>query len=200
MQKFFSIFLILFSVFFFGQKKYSTNEIMNNYPFNKASKVKIISYNTDFMSEVPLQLPPTNGLDSLEIKKMIERQKSPIQLKDIIGKENLEGIEKMKTLNYTEFFELSKLLYNTCGKYNTNVRRISNCFFPRNALLFYDENDKVFDFLEVCFQCEGVEFYSEKSIVINNMCPNFYPKIEEYFKNKGFATQYIEEKEETEEE
>lgn len=196
MQKFFSIFLILFSVFFFGQKKYSTNEIMNNYPFNKATKVKIISYNTDFMGDMPIPLPPMKGMDSVEIKRLIENQKRPIQLKDIIGKENLEGIEKMKTLNYTEFFELSKLLYNTCGKYTTNVRRISNCFFPRNAVLFYDENDKVFDFLEVCFQCDGVEFYSEKSIAINNMCDNFYSKIEEYFNNKGLATQYFEETEE----
>lgn len=194
MKKLFSLFLIIFSIFSFGQKKYSTNEIMNSHPFNKATKVKIISYNIDFQNDMPLPMRQIEGQDSLEIKKMIEDQKKPIQLNSIIGKENMDGIDKSKTLNYIEIFKLSKLLYNTCGKFTTNVRRISTCFFPRNAVLFYDENDKVFDFLEICFQCEGVEFYSEKSIAINNMCNNFYSKIEAYFIKKGFATQYFEEK------
>mgnify|MGYP003606222754 CR=1 FL=1 len=73
MKKLFSLFLIIFSIFCFGQKKFSTNEIMNNYPFNKAAKVKIISYNSDFISDIPIPLPPVgkNG-DSTMIKKLIE--------------------------------------------------------------------------------------------------------------------------------
>lgn len=62
---------------------------MNNFPFSKATKVKIISYNTDFVSEIPIPLPPIgkNG-DSTMIKKVIENQKNLIKLQDIIGKEH----------------------------------------------------------------------------------------------------------------
>ena len=70
------------------------------------------------------------------------------------------------------------------------------CFFPRNAVLFYDENDKVFEILEICFECDRIQFNSEKSLEINAMCDNFYPKIEKYFKQKSIPTQYIEEDEE----
>ena len=72
MKKLFSLFLIISSIFSFGQKKFSTNEIMNNYPFNKTTKVRIISYNSDFMGVMPIPLPSMKGLDSLEIKKIID--------------------------------------------------------------------------------------------------------------------------------
>jgi len=53
-------FLISIFIFFlsFGQKRYSTNEMLKNFPLNKASKVKIISYNIDFIGEFVLIPPP----------------------------------------------------------------------------------------------------------------------------------------------
>ncbi|MBC7863225.1 MAG: hypothetical protein IAF38_09635 [Bacteroidia bacterium] len=32
----------------------------------------------------------------------------------------------------------------------------SNCFFPRHTFLFYDKNNKVIGFMEICFQCDMV--------------------------------------------
>ena len=32
----------------------------------------------------------------------------------------------------------------------------SSCFFPRHTILFYDKNDKVIGFMEVCFECDMV--------------------------------------------
>lgn len=188
-------YLFLISIFgfliSFGQKKYSAKEILNTFPLNKATKVKIISYNTDFISEFPIPLPPIGGkIDSIEIKKIIANRKFPIKLENIIGKENLEGINQTKTLNYKETLELSNLLFNTCGKFPNNARRVSMCFFPRNAILFYDENDQVFDFLEVCFECHRMEAISEKATEINDMCDDFYTKLEKYFQTKELQTQY----------
>lgn len=190
MKKLFSLFLIILSIFSFGQKKYSTNEIINSFPFSKATKVKIVSYNTEFVSEHPTPLPPIgkNG-DSTMIKEIIETQKNLINLQDIIGKEHLKGIKQMKSLNLKEILELSKILYNTCGKFSGADVEGVKCFFPRNAVLFYDENDKVFEILEICFECHGIRFKSEKSLEINYMCDSFYKKIEDYFKINGFATQ-----------
>jgi hypothetical protein len=191
MKKFLFLVFCFSFLFLFSQKKYSTNEISNIFPLNKATKVKIISYNTDFISESPTPLPPFGGkIDSIEIKRIIANQKFPIKLENIIGKENLEGINQTKTLNYKEIFEFSKLLYNTCGKFSSYLREVSMCFFPRNAVLFYDENDTVFEILEICFECHRMGFNSEKSSEVNGMCDSFYSKLEKLFQSKGLQTRY----------
>ncbi|WP_143883897.1 hypothetical protein [Chryseobacterium binzhouense] len=189
MKKIFTVFLFIFSLFSFGQKKLSINEIINSYPFNKTTKVKIISYNTDFLSEFPIPLPPIGkNVDSTMIKRLISEQTFPIKLEQILGKESLEGIKQIKTLNFKETFELSQLLYNTCGKFKNDMREVNKCFFPRNAVLFLNDNDKVFEILEICFECQRMQFNSEKSLEINGMCDNFYLKIEKLFKDNGFQT------------
>ncbi|WP_439478926.1 hypothetical protein [Chryseobacterium aquaticum] len=191
MKKLLIVFLLTFSLVSFGQKRLSINEIMNSYPFNKTTKVKIVSYNTDFLSEFPIPLPPLGkNVDSTIIKRLISEQTFPIKLEKILGKESLEGIKQTKTLNFKETFELSQLLYNTCGKFKNDMREVNKCFFPRNAVLFLDDNDIVFEILEICFECQRMQFNSEKSLEINGMCDNFYPIIEKVFKDSGFQTQY----------
>ncbi|MCU7617051.1 hypothetical protein NZ698_07560 [Chryseobacterium sp. PBS4-4] len=192
MKKILYLIFIFCSFIIFGQKKYSTNEILKIFPFSKATKVKMISYNKDFLSEFPIPLPPIgHGIDSATIKKMMAEQKFPIKLENILGKENLNGIDQSKTLNFKEIFELSKLLYNTCGKFSSDLREANKCFFPRNAILFYDENDKIFEILEICFECQRIRFTSENSLEINEMCLNFYSQLEKLFKDNGFQTQPI---------
>ncbi|MPS65338.1 MAG: hypothetical protein DI622_10175 [Chryseobacterium sp.] len=191
MKKYLFSILIFSFLISFGQKRYSTKEIFNTLPLNQATKIKIISYNTNFVSEFPIPLPPIGGnIDSIEIKRIIANQKFPIKLVNIIDKENIEGINQIKTLNYKDSLELSNLLFNTCGKFPNNIRRVSMCFFPRNAILFYNENDQVFDFLEICFECHRIEALSEKATKINDMCDDFYTKLEKFFKSKGLKTQH----------
>lgn len=185
--------LVLVFIFFisFGQKKYSIAEILNTFPLSKATKVKIISYNTDFLGEFALLPPPPNKkLDSIQLKEYYDHLKKPIKLAENISKENFNEIKESKTLNLTETLELSKLLFNTCGKFPNDRREVSMCFFPRNAILFYDGNDKVFDFLEICFECRRMRPLSEKATEINGICNKFYPKLEKYFQNKGLKTQF----------
>lgn len=87
--------------------------------------------------------------------------------------------------------ELLDLLYNTCGQFKNDMRKISKCFFPRNAILFYDENDKVFEILEICFECHRIDFNSKQSLEINDMCDDFYSKLEKFFKDNSLETKYI---------
>ncbi|VXB17973.1 MULTISPECIES: hypothetical protein [Chryseobacterium] len=191
MKKFLFCIFLLFLSFSFGQKKFPTNELLNIYPFSKTSKVKIISYNIDFVSEFPTPLPPVGkDGDSTIIKNIIANQTFPIKLRNILGNENMEGIKQSKTLNFKETFELSELLYNTCGKFKNDIREISKCFFPRNAILFYDENNKVFEILEICFECHRIDFNSNQSLEINDMCNNFYSRLEQLFKENGLETQH----------
>ena len=98
----FFVFIVVFSISY-SQKKFSTNEIFNTSPLQKAVKVKIISYNINFISEVRTPLPPIGGkIDSAVIKRIIENQKFPISLKNSIENEDLVGIDEMKILNFKE--------------------------------------------------------------------------------------------------
>ncbi|WP_267402520.1 MULTISPECIES: hypothetical protein [unclassified Chryseobacterium] len=192
MKKILLIILACIFSFSFGQKKFTINELINSFPLNKATKVKIISYNIDFPGPAPIPPPPIGkDGDSTAIKKFIANQKFPITLENIIGKEDLEGINQNKTLNFKETVEFSKLLYNTCGKFQSGLREVTKCFFPRNAILFYDENDKVFETLEICFECHRMDYHSGKSMEVNYMCDNFYKNLEKYFQSKGLQTKYI---------
>ncbi|WP_295202167.1 hypothetical protein [uncultured Chryseobacterium sp.] len=188
-----SLLLIVFGFLLsYGQKIYSTNEILKTFPLKKSTKVKIISYNIDFIGEYALIPPPPNRqLDSVQLKEYYESLKKPVKLKEVISHGDLNAIQQSKTLTVAETFELTKLLFNTCGKFTGGNYRISKCFFPRNAILFYNENDEVFDFLEICFECDRIEALSDKATEINYMCDTFFRKLESFFRNKGLQTQYI---------
>ena len=195
MKRLLSIILLSISFLLFGQKKISNTKIFNSFPFNKAVKIKIVSYNLEFLgssdSYVPPPLPPIKGLDSFIIKKIKENTKVPIDLKNIIQKENLNGITESKTLNLSEIYELSNVLFNTCGIFQGKDIIVSKCFSPSNAVLFIDEHDKVFEIFEICFECGGVKSIYGKNMFVNDRCDNFYEKVKSFFKKQGLQTDKI---------
>lgn len=210
MKNIFILFSLIFSLLFFGQKKkaeivdYEASRVKLNknfksenlgkriakYPFSKTSKIKIISYNLEFEGlYTPPPPPPNVKLDSLEMINYYKSAKKPIVLKDIIDINSIEGITDIKTLDLTEISELTDIYYNTCSKYIFENHRGNKCFFPRNAILFYDENDIVFAFTEICFQCEGIHSFPENIFSNNEICEFLYPALENFFKDKGIQTQ-----------
>jgi len=217
------IFIILFSMFFifsFSQKKkktkdllaelhsYQDGEINKNFkpiplekrivrfPFGKASKVKIISYNLNFKRARgydPPPPPPKTKVDSVNLEKYYENLKnnSPVELEDLINSINNEGVQESKTLTLTEVSELNSIVYNTCSQYYISLISQNGCFFPRNAILFYDENDKVFAYFEICFECAGIESSPKEILEPIETCEFLYPDLEKFFKNKGLTTEYM---------
>ena len=142
MKKFPLLIFVFCSILIFGQKKKrkivppppppsfdSGNRInkdfrptsfenrIKNFPFNKATKVKIVSYNLDFKKEPIPELIPMN--DSVAIGKAKNR-KNPVIISDVISGD-FKGISQQKNLNISEIKELTNILYNTCGKYSTGI-------------------------------------------------------------------------------
>lgn len=173
-------------------KPITLNKRISTYPFNKATKVKIISYNLDFEGGmyVPPPPPPNKKLDSLELKEYYEKARKPIDLKKIVLHETDKGIAQSKILNLKEISELTDIIYNTCSKYYITNYEVSKCFFPRNAILIYDENEKIIEIIEVCFQCGGIKSSPGEIINFNNTCEFIYPELEKFFQSKGLQTQY----------
>lgn len=206
-------FIVMFSLLFslsFSQKKkvkitdYEVSRIKLNknfkqeslgrrvlkFPFSKTSKIKIISYNLEYEGfYTPPPPPPNVKLDSIQMIDYYKNAKRPVVLKDIIDSNSEVGIVEMKTLNLKDISELTDIYYNTCSKYTFESQVGNKCFFPRNAILFYDQNDKIFAFTEICFQCEGTQSFPENIFNKNEICEFIYPALEKFFTDKDIQTQ-----------
>lgn len=102
--------------------------LSETYPFNKAARVEVISY--DFSYE-----------DSEEIKNYkIVDGKLGIAPKKIIDRIALsqEQVAKLHNILYTD----------SCGE---ELR--ADCYNPAHRVVFYDKKDKVFAYLELCLSC-----------------------------------------------
>lgn len=64
----------------------------------------------------------------------------------------------------------------------------SNCFFPRHTFLFYDKNDKVIGYIEVCFQCSmSLTSNNLKKIYEGNLTSSGETKLKELCRRNGIA-------------
>lgn len=175
-----------------GQKVTETNlnlsKRINSYPLNKASQIKIISYNlnSDGMTRVSAETydkTTRTTVTTLDYNMGIELPRKNL---DSLS---LENVTQIKTLNLSQVEKLSDILYNTCARLNTNCSQIiRGCYLPRNAILFFDENGKVFEYLEICFECKTKETFGK--IENLDLSDYMYNDLEKYFNNLGIKTKY----------
>ncbi|MDR6920046.1 hypothetical protein [Chryseobacterium sp. 2987] len=205
--------LLLFFCFSLGQKKNSKvntpehgklnknfkplalSKRIAKFPFNQAVKVKIISFNLKLLGKsLPSPPPPTAFKTNEEYLRFQEAEKKlrkPIELEDFIKNPTDEDIQESKILTLAEISELTNILYNTCSKYYLENKMGNKCYFPRNAVLFYDENDQIFAYFEVCFECSGSRSFPDDQLNFIETCEYLYPELEKFFKSKGLTTQFI---------
>ena len=112
--------------------KYSVSQRRTFYPYDVADSVQLVSF-----YDRPMNFPIT---------------------KDTLIKDSLVEV---KTLLQTDQDTLTDILYNDFYKnYNPgNIGTIKQCFFPRNAVLFYKDG-KVKEFILICFHCGNVRLSS----------------------------------------
>ncbi|WES99489.1 hypothetical protein P2W68_07675 [Chryseobacterium arthrosphaerae] len=174
---------------------------IDKFPFSKAARVKIVSYNLNLkksaaMSYTPPPPPPKTKEDSIRLTKYYDsiKKNKDFELVEAVDHSDFTGIQESRTLTLSEISELTDVLYNTCEKYNIAFVSTSGCFFPRNAILLYDENDHIFAYFEICFECSAIESSPRKMLEPLETCEYLYPELEKFFKSKGVSTQFIERK------
>jgi hypothetical protein len=147
--------------------KYTVAQRLKRYPFSKAIKILAVSYDGTGEPNTEITI---NGdtLDAVTHKKYNEHKPHGLHFKN-------------DTLDYTSLFEIKRLSAKQINKltnimFNTDYRVPNDyahpgysCFNPRNALIFYDKNGKVFDYIEICFECDRIESKSHK-IYFNSAC------------------------------
>jgi hypothetical protein len=90
----------------------------------------------------------------------------------------------VKNLTILQVEKLTDILYNYGFGGPISINVVSQCYNPRNAILFLDSTGKVFEFLEICFECERIKQSSPK-IVIGDICNQKLDMLKNFFRNNG---------------
>ena len=148
--------------------KYPLPKRLSLFPFSKATHVKLVSF--------PEQKDTANKRGEPEYGLPI--------LNDTIC---FQKIDQIKALTLSQIDTLTDILYNTCHRWTIYEYSQAACYLPHNAIIFYDKDDKPFEYIEICFDCHGLEFSSPK-IEKFELCDYTYTDLKKFFKSLGLKT------------
>jgi len=173
--------------------KYTVTQRLKLYPFSKAAKIEAVSYR--YMD--PRRQNSIN--DSIKIYDDSIRTKTPDSLWRTFPPEtkyesglhiknqklNHSSLIEIKQLDAKQIENLTNLIFNTTTKKTTNYPHTGyTCYAPRNALIFYDKNGKVYDYLEICFECNQFRSLYDK-IFIGSYCNQKFDLFKQFFIDVG---------------
>jgi len=92
--------------------------------------------------------------------------------------------KETKSLNSVQIDSLTNLLYNFGVKGSTFKYTPAACYVPRNAILFLNSKGKVFEFIEICFECHRTRV-SSKRIDDGISCNQKFNILKSYFIRQG---------------
>ncbi len=133
------------------------------YPFNKAKRIELISF-SDTTSDFAIALPVKNG--RLEYSKILDQKKLDTGQVNVLT---------------DIWFNVGRTpIHNIKYTYSTGA----SCYEPRNGIIFIDAQDRVFEYVEICFGCQRNR-YSSKRIKPWDDCEQKYEILRNYFAQQG---------------
>ncbi len=124
---------------------------LKNYPFERTTQIQFVSF---------------KGTSKTIDNELVYIEDSLPRINDTICYSKLLEV---KTLNLVQIEKLTDVLYNYSFGGRVFTTSVSGCYNPRNAILFLDSTGKVFEFIEICFECQRLEVSSEK-VKLGDMC------------------------------
>jgi hypothetical protein len=171
--------------------EYSVKQRLMAYPYSKAVKVLAVSYPC-FCDNVDAGIiidSPGRSIDTLPKKVNDTLLKTGLNVKN--GVLNYSSIKEVKVLTQSQINQLTNTIYNTDFKVRGHFeipilfeQGGGGCFDPRNALLFVDKNGKIFDYIEICFECHVADSKSRK-ITLGPGCDQKFELLRQYFISLG---------------
>lgn len=143
---------------FFGDKSVAQRNA--TFPFNESKKILLISYpNEEKIEDTNIQTRKTTILnDSITFSNA-----GYTILKEFVftGNESLPkkvyDATQIVELNQIDINEFSNWLinydYKVIKKKKPVLVSLANCYTPRNAVVFLNDENKVISILEICFEC-----------------------------------------------
>lgn len=140
----------------FGKIKHmSFTKRLQEYPFNKAAQIKLVSFNYEGG-----QIEDTVYYNPMMPKLHYAICRFPFA--------------EIKTINYIQVDSLSDIIYNYGYIIRPEIVNLTKCYITRNGILFLNEDGKVFEFIEICFACKKLAYsYHDKANVEDFERPAF---------------------------
>lgn len=166
-------------------KPISFEKRLQKFPFNNSTKIVLISFNLDLDEDDKLlPLIPINS----NIKQQ-EKSIKKIELSELVATKQLIGINQSKKLTLNQICKLTDILYNTCSKLNYYTISKLGCYNPRNAILFYNEADEIFEYLEICFECREFLTKPQKQEELEEQCSQVFIELKKFFEENNIETE-----------
>jgi hypothetical protein len=89
------------------------------------------------------------------------------------------------TLDSVQLGRLTNILFNHFRKGKSSFDVLTQCFAPRNAIVFLDSSGKVIDALLICFECDNFQSLERKPIFGQDVCNQLLYKLRRYFEALG---------------
>jgi hypothetical protein len=143
---------------------------LKNYPFNKATQIKLVSFPGDGgQKQRPILVKPY----------MPQRRKLEICILPF---------SEVKLLNQTQVNQLTNIFYNYGYIIKPSVENLYGCYGPQNGILFLDHTGRVFEYLEICFHCHGLLLSSDLvKIGDKSLMEEKYSMFKKFFQDVGIT-------------
>ncbi len=96
----------------------------------------------------------------------------------------LSKLRERKVLTIPQIDSLTDVMYNYGFGGTILIIQEQACYEPRNAILFFDDTGRVFEYIEICFECEHAISSSEE-VVFGELCTEKFKLVKRQFKNAG---------------
>lgn len=142
--------------------KYSISQRLKKYPFSKAVKIIAVSY----------LLSDHEDTDN-----------SGLVIKN--GVLNPKTIKESVRLSAVQIEKLTNLIYNTdYRRRQFNIENHASCFDPRNSILFIGKDGKIFDTMDICFECLNT-YSTSGRLTVGTDCTQKYDLMKKFFISLG---------------
>lgn len=158
---------------------YATTTRREFYPFSIAKEVRLISFERHRIKTTDTMFYKNDSNFNFYIEPFNNDSINPYFI--VYYSKMLQSV----TLTTLEIDSLTDILYNTCSRWiSFGLSNMASCYNPHNSILFVDENNKVFDYIEFCFDCNRFK-YSSKEIKELEFCHYTMKGIQDYFQYFG---------------
>ncbi|MFT3704910.1 MAG: hypothetical protein QM802_21265 [Agriterribacter sp.] len=144
---------------------------IRKYPFNRTTRIQLVSFKSS-----------RDTLLGGYYRDSLPRQNDTVCFSKLF---------ETYTLSLIQIDRLTDLIYNYGFKFKYMpkgdvyfIATAKQCYNPRNAILFLDKDNKVFEFIEICFECEQTRTSSEK-LSLGTDCNQKFLLIKDFFKSTG---------------
>ena len=120
--------------------KLTPEQRLKKYPFNKARQIQLVSFSQkEDNSEYILASVPI--------------------INDTLCMSNVTGIAN---LTKSQINKLTDILFNVGLKENSYTFSVSTAVGLDGGIIFIDSKDKIFEFIDICFDCQEIEVRTSK--------------------------------------